>query len=116
MTFHNINDVTFFETSPYFSCNSLKQNVISRAPPIPTLPIPKTLQVYSRWPPSNPSPNNAIDVSSNVTGPQTVIIDSLPTSPLSLAPVELLANKTNLRIALKKGICSTRNPHPSYNF
>lgn len=105
MTFHNINDVTFFETSPYFSCNSLKQNVISRAPPIPTLPSPKTLQVYSRWPPSNPSPNNAIDVSY-----------SLPTSPLSLAPVELLANETNLRIALKKGICSTRNPHPSYNF
>lgn len=112
-------DVTFFETSPYFSPNTLNQNAITTALPTPTLPAPKIvppLRVYSRRPHPNPPPANPIDLSSLDTGPQTTPSDSLPASTSSPAPVEPLTDDANLPIALRKGTRSTRNPYPIYNF
>ena len=47
-------DVTFFETSPYFSPTIYQMNIIEALPspilPLSTTPAPKPLQVYSRWP------------------------------------------------------------------
>ncbi|KAJ9683393.1 hypothetical protein PVL29_019116 [Vitis rotundifolia] len=100
-------DVTFFEDSPFFSTTS-ESLPISEVLPIPIVSPPdamppRPLQVYHRRP--------------RVVAPLPFAeapADSLPIPSASLAPA--LPSPNDLPIAVRKGIRSTRNPHPIYNF
>nr|XP_009771264.1 PREDICTED: uncharacterized protein LOC104221828 [Nicotiana sylvestris] len=114
-------DVTFFETSPYFSPNSLNQKAISTvllvptfSPPTPAPALP--LQVYSRRPRPNSQPTNPVDASDPNAGTQSPSGDSLPPPAMSHASVEHSSNVTDLPIALRKGTRTTANQTPSYTF
>ncbi|RVW46868.1 Retrovirus-related Pol polyprotein from transposon RE2 [Vitis vinifera] len=100
-------DVTFFEDSPFFSTTSeslpvsevLLLPIVSPADVVP----PRPLQVYHRRP--------------RVAAPLLFAeapVDSLPTPSASPAPA--LPSLDDLPIAIRKGTCSTHNPHPIYNF
>ncbi|KAJ9685012.1 hypothetical protein PVL29_017155 [Vitis rotundifolia] len=100
-------DVTFFEDSPFFSTTS-ESLPISEVLPIPIVSPPdamppRPLQVYHRRP--------------RVVAPLPFAeapADSLPIPSASPAPA--LPSPNDLPIAVRKGIRSTRNPHPIYNF
>ncbi|KAJ9672576.1 hypothetical protein PVL29_025979 [Vitis rotundifolia] len=100
-------DVTFFEDSPFFSTTS-ESLPISEVLPIPIVSPPdamppRPLQVYHRRP--------------RVVAPLPFAeapADSLPIPSASPAPT--LPSPNDLPIAVRKGIRSTRNPHPIYNF
>ncbi|KAJ9700761.1 hypothetical protein PVL29_006195 [Vitis rotundifolia] len=100
-------DVTFFEDSPFFSTTS-ESLPISEVLPIPIVSPPdamppRPLQVYHRRP--------------RVVAPLPFAeapADSLPIPSASPAPA--LSSPNDLPIAVRKGIRSTRNPHPIYNF
>ena len=97
-------DVTFFESTPFF------ESPVSSSPPVtevlPVLPEPSLqepssppLQTYHR----RPRPDT--------TGPPS---DSQPLSAPLVAPIQ--PPPESPPIAIHKGIRSTRNPHPVYNF
>ena len=101
-------DVIFFEDSSFFSyavCPSAP-NVLSIPlvlpspdfPSPPTVVVTRPLQVYTRrpHPPTRPRVDSSL----------------MPQS--SPAPVPQPSN--DLPIAIRKGTCSTSNPHPVYNF
>ncbi|XP_075075263.1 uncharacterized protein LOC142162667 [Nicotiana tabacum] len=120
-SFMSSQDVTFFETSPYFSPNSLNQKAISTvllvptfSPPTPAPALP--LQVYSRRPRPNSQPTNPVDASDPNAGTQSPSGDSLPPPAMSHASVEHSSNVTDLPIALRKGTRTTANQTPSYTF
>ncbi|KAJ9707125.1 hypothetical protein PVL29_002217 [Vitis rotundifolia] len=100
-------DVTFFEDSPFFSTTS-ESLPVSEVLPIPIVSPPdamppRPLQVYHRRP--------------RVVAPLPFAeapADSLPIPSASPAPA--LPSPNDLPIAVRKGIRSTRNPHPIYNF
>ncbi|KAJ9686998.1 hypothetical protein PVL29_015735 [Vitis rotundifolia] len=100
-------DVTFFEDLPFFSTTS-ESLPISEVLPIPIVSPPdamppRPLQVYHRRP--------------RVVAPLPFAeapADSLPIPSASPAPA--LPSPNDLPIAVRKGIRSTRNPHPIYNF
>ncbi|KAJ9672101.1 hypothetical protein PVL29_025662 [Vitis rotundifolia] len=100
-------DVTFFEDSPFFSTTS-ESLPVSEVLPIPIVSPPdamppRPLQIYHRRP--------------RVVAPLPFTeapADSLPIPSASPAPA--LPSPTDLPIAVRKGIRSTRNPHPIYNF
>ncbi|KAJ9701155.1 hypothetical protein PVL29_006480 [Vitis rotundifolia] len=100
-------DVTFFEDSPFFSTTS-KSLPVSEVLPIPIVSPPdamppQPLQVYHRRP--------------RVVAPLPFAeapADSLPIPSASPAPA--LPSPNDFPIAVRKGIRSTRNPHPIYNF
>ncbi|RVX09284.1 Retrovirus-related Pol polyprotein from transposon RE2 [Vitis vinifera] len=96
-----------FEDSPFFSTTSeslpvsevLLLPIVSPADVVP----PRPLQVYHRRP--------------RVAAPLLFAeapVDSLPTPSASPAPA--LPSLDDLPIAIRKGTCSTHNPHPIYNF
>ena len=95
-------DVTFFETTPFFS--STVENIPLEVPPIVPTPLvtstPPPLITYHRRAPVSPAPT-IIDPPASSPAPNA----SPPPSP---AP--------DLPIALRKGIRSTRNPNPLYAF
>ena len=101
-------DVTFFEDSSFFSSvvrsSALDVLSIPLVLPSPDFPSPppdvvtRPLQVYTRCP--RPP-----------TGPR---VDSSLMPQSSLAPVPQPSD--DLPIAIRKGTCSTSNPHPVYNF
>ncbi|KAJ9683729.1 hypothetical protein PVL29_019345 [Vitis rotundifolia] len=100
-------DVTFFEDSPFFSATS-ESLPVSEVLPIlivspPNAMPPRPLQVYHRRP--------------RVVAPLPFAeapADSLPIPSASPAPD--LPSPNDLPIAVRKGIRSTRNSHPIYNF
>ncbi|KAJ9671998.1 hypothetical protein PVL29_025581 [Vitis rotundifolia] len=100
-------NVTFFEDSPFFSTTS-ESLPVSEVLPIPIVSPPnamppRPLQVYHRRP--------------RVVAPLPFAeapADSLPIPSASPAPA--LPSPNDLPIAVRKGIRSTRNPHPIYNF
>ncbi|KAJ9708908.1 hypothetical protein PVL29_000753 [Vitis rotundifolia] len=100
-------DVTFFEDSPFFSTTS-ESLPVSEVLPIPIVSPPdamppRPLQVYHRRP--------------RVVAPLPFAeapADSLPIPSASPAPA--LPSPNDLPIAVRKGIRSTRNPHPIYSF
>ncbi|RVW56421.1 Retrovirus-related Pol polyprotein from transposon TNT 1-94 [Vitis vinifera] len=100
-------DVTFFEDSPFFSTTS-ESLPVSEVLPIPIVSPPdamppRPLQVYHRRP----------RVVAPLPFPEAPA-DSLPIPSASPAPA--LPSPNDLPIAVRKGIRSTRNPHPIYNF
>ena len=101
-------DVTFFEDSSFFSSavrpfalDVLSIPLVLPSPDFPSPPpdvMTRPLQVYTRRP--RPS-----------TGPR---VDSSLMSQSSPAPIPQPSD--DLPIAIRKGTCSTSNPHPVYNF
>ena len=101
-------DVTFFEDSPFFS--SSESLPVTEVLPLPIISSPRfddvssrPLQVYHRR-------HRAAIPLPSVEAPA----DSLPLPSASPSPALPVAD--NLPIALRKGNCSTSNPHPIYNF
>ena len=89
---------------------------IIEALPIPILPLsipptPKPLQVYSRR-----SSMPTLDVPLAGTDQINTPSDSSPTPPASPTPVMPQPEEPTPPIAIRKGIRSSRNPHPIYNF
>ncbi|KAJ9682081.1 hypothetical protein PVL29_018120 [Vitis rotundifolia] len=100
-------DVIFFEDSPFFSTTS-ESLPVSEVLPIPIVSPPdamppRPLQVYHCRP-------RVVDPLPFAEAPA----DSLPIP--SASPTPALPSPNDLPIAVRKGIRSTRNPHPIYNF
>ena len=101
-------DVTFFKDSSFFSSavRPSVPNVLSIPLALPSLDFPspptevvtRLLQVYTRLPRPPPGPR----------------VDSSLMPQSSSAPVPQPSD--DLPIAIRKGTCSTSNPHPVYNF
>lgn len=116
--YHISADVTFFESSPYFSSSIENTQSISNVLPIPRLPFPQTdlttqnppLRVYSR---KHYLPTNVTDPSSDTGAVPNSSDFPAPSSP---APVMPVAEAETPPIAIRKGNRSTRNPYPIYNF
>ena len=110
-------DVTFFESSSFYSTSS-SETPLSEVLPIPSqlilpesipavsesIPSLRPFQVYHRR--SRRLPTSDIPLVSEAP----VDSSSVPTSP----PTEALLDK-DLPLALRKGNRATRNPHPLYN-
>ena len=107
-------DVTFFESSPFFS-SSTESTPITEVLPIPLydptlVPSPqhKPLITYQRRPRSIPIAEDS--------APAQIVEEDLTDS----SPVPVLSPASDpsdtLPIALRKGNRSTRNPYPVYNF
>ena len=98
-------DVTFFESSPFFESPMSSSSSVTETLPVPFLTLPTQdipsppFQTYHR----RPRP-------ATVETPS----DSLPLSDSPVAPVQ--SPPASPPIAIHKGIRSTRNPHPVYNF
>ena len=100
-------DVTFFEDSSFSSAaHPSVPNVLSIPLVLPSLDFPspptdvvtRSLQVYTRRP--RPPTGPLVDSSSMLQSP----LDPIP-QPF-----------VDLPIVIRKGTCSTSNPHPVYNF
>ena len=109
-------DVTFFESVPYFGTSTGSESLSPMFSSSPTTAPPNVvlsplsvnppplapLQVYRRRPRPPPLPSTNAEIT----------IDSPPDPTPSSPPV--LPPETDLPIALRKGIRSTRNPSPHY--
>ena len=100
-------DVTFFENSSMFPITHPPNSDVISQPflypipdtsPVPSVTPPRPLKVYTRHPRTDIEP----------------LADSSPMAPSSTTPV--LSSPADLHIVIRKGTCSSHNPHPIYNF
>jgi len=122
-------NVTFFEQTPYFSSSIQDAHVIQKILPISVVESPISDVSVNLSPHQSPLPS-PIPLTDTLSSPDhhhrtltnSPIIQEFgesPTSnpsPSSLAPMPPDVGDSGWPIALRKGIHSTRNPHPIYNF
>ena len=120
-------NVTFFDQTPYFSSSVQDTHVIQQVLPLPVVesPISDVSVNPSPTPPPPEPPSPPTDTFPSPDLQHRLLTDSpiiqeygefSDPSPSSLAPMPPDEGNSGWPIALRKGICSTRNPHPIYNF
>jgi len=122
-------DVTFFEDTPFFA-SSIEFESISQVLPIPFLVpvIPPTLVIDQSTPspstePTSPPPPPPPPLQTYQRCPRLPLPDPQSTeSPSDSSPAPISSSTSDLPtlsddfpVTLRKGTCSTRNPHPIYN-
>ena len=122
-------NVTFFEQTPYFSSSVQDTHVIQQVLPLPVVESPiSDVSVNPSPTPPTPEPlSPPTDTFPSPDLPHRTLTDSpiiqefgdsstSDPSPSSPAPTPPDEGNSGWPIALRKGIRSTRNPHPIYNF
>jgi len=122
-------NVTFFEQTPYFSSSVQDTHVIQQVLPLPVVesPISDVSVNPSPTPPPLEPPSPPTDTFPSPDLQHMTLTDSpiiqeygesstSDPSPSSLAPMPPDEGNSGWPIALRKGIRSTWNPHPIYNF